>query len=214
MFTGIVEELGVVERLEALSAGARLRIGCRRVVEDATEGASLNVNGVCLTVAEWDARSFSADVSPETLDRSALGGLRPGDRVNLERALSPTGRLGGHLVQGHVDATGDFLALEALGGSSWRLRVRAPREVERYVVEKGSIAIDGVSLTVASLDGEVLKAVIVPATYRDTALRFHRPGDRVNLEADIIAKYVEKILAARERPASKLTMEKLADLGY
>jgi riboflavin synthase len=214
MFTGIVEEIGVVERLEPLAAGARLRIECRRVSEDAVEGASVAVNGACLTVTAFDARSFSADVSPETLERTTLGALRNGDRVNLERALTASGRLGGHLVQGHVDATGEFLALEALGHGNWLLRVRAPREVERYIVGKGSVAVDGVSLTVSELAGDVFAAAIISFTYRDTTLRFRRPGDRVNLEADLIAKYVEKFLTAREASAPKLTLDKLAELGY
>lgn len=212
MFTGIVEEIGAVERVEPLAAGARLRIECRRAVEDAVEGASVAVNGACLTITAFDARSFAADVSPETLDRTTLGALRPGARVNLERALAASARLGGHLVQGHVDATGEFLALDALGDGNWLLRVRAPREVERYIVEKGSIAVDGVSLTVAGLEGGVFTAALIPSTYRDTTLRLRRPGDRVNLEADIIAKYVEKFLAARQ--PSGLTIEKLAGLGY
>jgi riboflavin synthase len=214
MFTGIIEELGTVDRLDSLPTGARLRIRCRQVLEDLREGASIAVNGVCLTAVCFDAASFSADVSPETLRSSNLGGLRIGAPVNLERALAPSGRLGGHLVQGHIDGTGEFLDLEPLGDDNWWLRVRIPRELERYVVVKGSIAIDGVSLTVASLDRDVLTVAVIPLTYRETALRTHRAGDRVNLECDILAKYVEKLLAAREETPPALTMDRLRDLGF
>jgi riboflavin synthase len=182
------------------------------VIEDSTIGASIDVNGVCLTAVEIARDGFSADVSPETLRRSNLGDLRTGSAVNLERPLSPSGRLGGHLVQGHVDGTGDFVALEPLGNGNWWLTVRIPAELDRYVVEKGSIAIDGVSLTVASIEGGLLAATIIPHTYETTALKSHRPGDRVNLECDVLAKYVEKLLGARE--TSKLSVDKLREMGY
>ncbi len=215
MFTGIIEELGTVDRLETLPAGARIRVRCREVLGDLREGASVSVNGVCLTAVSFDPSGFAADVSPETLERSNLGDLRAGAVVNLERALSPSGRLGGHLVQGHIDGTGEFLGLEALGSGNWWLTVRVPRELERYVVEKGSIAIDGVSLTVASLEADVLAATVIPLTYRQTALRMRRRGDRVNLEADILAKYVEKLTGGLSGAArSKLSVEKLREMGY
>jgi riboflavin synthase len=214
MFTGIIEELGTVERLDSLPTGARLRIRCRQVLEDVKEGASIAVNGVCLTTVCFDAGAFSADVSPETLRRSNLGDLRMGALVNLERPLTPSGRLGGHLVQGHIDGTGELLALDPLGNDNWWLRVRIPGELGRYVVAKGSIAIDGISLTVASLDQDSLAVAIVPLTYRGTALGARRPGDRVNLECDILAKYVEKLLAAREGTLPALTMDRLRDLGF
>ncbi len=194
MFTGIIEELGTVDRLATQPAGARIRVRCREVLGDIREGASISVNGVCLTAVSYDASGFSADISPETLERSNLGDLRTGAVVNLERALSPSGRLGGHLVQGHIDGTGEFLALDALGSGNWWLTVRVPRDLERYVVEKGSIAIDGVSLTVASIEGGVIAATVIPLTYEQTALRTRRRGDRVNLECDILAKYVEKLV--------------------
>lgn len=213
MFTGIIEELGAVERLETLPAGARIRVRCREVLGDIREGASISVNGVCLTVVSHDRLGFSADVSPETLQRSNLGDLREGSLVNLERALSLSGRLGGHLVQGHIDGTGEFFALEPLGNSNWWLTVRAPEELARYVVEKGSIAIDGVSLTVASLEGNVIAATVIPLTYQQTVLRTRRRGDRVNLECDILAKYVEKLVGDRA-PASRLSIEKLREMGY
>jgi riboflavin synthase len=214
MFTGIVEEVGTVARLAPVAAGARIEIACREVLKDAQDGASIAVNGVCLTVATFRADGFAADVAPETLERSNLGNLRTGSLVNLERPLSPSGRLGGHLVQGHVDGTGEFLALDPLGAGNWWLRFRVPPEIERYVVPKGSIAIDGLSLTVAALEDSVVAVTIIPHTYQNTALRTRRPGDRVNLECDIIAKYVEKLLGPLKESRPALTMEKLRDLGF
>jgi riboflavin synthase len=214
MFTGIIEELGTVERLETQPAGARIRLRCRAVLGDIREGASISVNGVCLTAVSYDVSGFSADISPETLERSNLGDLRTGALVNLERALTPSGRLDGHLVQGHIDGTGEFLAIEPLGGGNWWLTVRVPPELERYVVEKGSIAIDGVSLTVASIEGGVIAAAVIPLTYEQTVLRTRRRGDRVNLECDILAKYVEKLVGALSGSGSRLTVEKLRELGY
>ncbi len=214
MFTGIIEEVGTIERIDPLPAGARAVVACREVVTDLQPGASIAVNGVCLTATSISAGSFSADISPETLRRSNLGNLREGSLVNLERPLSPSGRLGGHLVQGHVDGTGDFISLEALGSDNWWLKVRVPEDLERYVVFKGSIAIDGISLTVAEVDGAVLGATILPLTYRNTVLRTRRPGDRVNLECDILAKYVEKLLAARDESKPRITLERMRDLGY
>jgi riboflavin synthase len=214
VFTGIIEEIGSVARIDTLAAGARIEIRCRAVLADSTAGSSMAVNGVCLTAVSFTRESFSADVSPETLGRSSLGALAAGSPVNLERPLSPSGRLGGHLVQGHVDGTGEFLALDPLGDGNWWLTVRIPGEIDRYVVEKGSIAIDGISLTVASLEAGVLAATIVPHTYATTALGSHRPGDRVNIECDVLGKYVEKLLGNRKEPKSALTMDKLRELGY
>jgi riboflavin synthase len=214
MFTGIIEEIGTAAGIQTLPAGARLSIGCRAVLEDITSGASIDVNGVCLTAVDITRDGFSADVSPETLHRSNLGDLRTGTAVNLERALSPSGRLGGHLVQGHVDGTGEFLALDSLGSGNWWLTVRIPEELDRYVVEKGSIAIDGISLTVASIEAGLLAATIVPHTYESTALKSRRPGDRVNLECDVLAKYVEKLLGGLKERRPALTMDKLREMGY
>ena len=194
MFTGIVEELGAVVALEARPAGARLRIRCNKVVADANEGSSIAVNGVCLTALEVRADGFSADLAPETLSRTNLGALREGSLVNLERPLLATGRLSGHVVQGHVDGTGEFVGLEDIGEGNWWLRIRVPQELDRYVVYKGSLAIDGISLTVASVEDRVVSVTIIPHTYEMTTLRGYKPGDRVNLECDVLAKYVEKML--------------------
>jgi len=208
MFTGIIEELGEVE-----SAGARLKVRCSTVMTDMTEGASIAVNGVCLTVVEPRPNSISADLAPETLRLSNLGDLRAGSRVNLERPLGPTGRLSGHIVQGHVDGTGEFLSLEDLGDDNWWLRIRVPAELDPFLVYKGSIAIDGISLTIAALESGVLSATIIPHTWRNTTLGGYRPGARVNLECDILAKHVEKLLRKLELKPP-LTVEKLRENGY
>ncbi|MBL8173382.1 MAG: riboflavin synthase [Bryobacterales bacterium] len=213
MFTGIIEELGTVQAIVPQAAGSRLVIGCKTVLEDATEGCSIATNGVCLTAVDLRAGSFAADLAPETLQRSNLGDLRIGGKVNLERSLAAGGRLSGHIVQGHVDATGEFLGLEALGSDNWWLQVRVPAEVEKLLVYKGSVAIDGISLTVAAVEGDVLSVTIVPHTFRNTTLGTRRPGERVNLECDILAKYVDKLLGRMERP-SGLTLEKLKNMGY
>jgi len=189
MFTGIIEELGVVEL-----AGARMRIGCGAVRRDLTEGASIAVNGVCLTALDLQAASFGADLAPETLRRSNLGDLQAGSRVNLERPLAAGGRLNGHFVQGHVDGAGEFLSLEELGDDNWWLRIRVPPELDRYLVFKGSIAIDGISLTVAAIEDCLVSVTIIPHTYRNTTLGGYSPGARVNLECDILAKHVEKLM--------------------
>ncbi len=212
MFTGIIEEVGAVERLEARATGGRLRVRCREVLADLKPGASIAVNGACLTVVEVRADGFAADLAPETLRLTNLGELRPGALVNLERALTPSGRLDGHLVQGHIDGTGELVGLEPLGNENWWLRVRCPRELKRYLVLKGSLAIDGVSLTVAGFEGDVLAVAVIPHTYQRTNLHTRRPGERLNLECDILAKYVEKLLARGEGAA--LTEEKLRALGY
>lgn len=210
MFTGIIEELGTVER-----AGGRLVIRAHQVLGDLTTGASIAVNGVCLTAVEVHAPTFAADLSPETLERSNLGDLKTGDGVNLERPLAPGGRLSGHFVQGHVDGTGELLALESLRDGNWWLRVRAPRELLRYLVFKGSIAIDGISLTIAALEDDQLSVAIIPHTYQVTNLAARRPGDRLNLECDMIAKHIEKLLQAMDlKPASRLTVERLREEGF
>jgi riboflavin synthase len=218
MFTGLIEEVGQVAAVERRAAGVRLRIACRKVLAGSRPGDSITVNGACLTAIELGSGAWAADVAPETLERTNLCDLAAGSEVNLERSLAAGARLGGHWVQGHVDATGELRSLEALGDGNWWLRVRVPPEVERYTVFKGSIAIDGISLTIAEVAGGLLGFTIIPHTYRETNLRSRRPGDRLNLEADILAKYVEKMLAGYTgaRPAGEpaITMQKLRDLRY
>lgn len=213
MFTGIIEELGAVESIESRGSGARVKIACRLVLEDAAAGASIAVNGVCLTAIDLRPGSFCADLAPETIKRSNLGDLRAGSRVNLERPLAPGGRLSGHIVQGHVDGTGEFLSLDALGHDNWWLKIRVPSDLDRYLVYKGSIAIDGISLTVASIEGGVLGVTVIPHTFENTTLGSRRPGDRVNLECDILAKHVEKLLGRLEL-SQPLTVEKLRGMGF
>jgi riboflavin synthase len=176
-----------------------LKVRCAAVLEDMTIGASIAVNGVCLTAVDRRPDSFSADLAPETLRLSNMGDLRAGSRVNLERPLSPTGRLSGHIVQGHVDGSGEFLSFEALGEDNWWLRIRVPAELDPFLVYKGSIAIDGISLTIAAFEGDALSVTILPHTYRNTTLGEYRPGARVNIECDILAKHVEKLLAQTRR---------------
>ncbi len=213
MFTGIVEELGTVEVLETRAGGARLRVACTKVMEDTAEGASIAVNGVCLTAVEPQKAGFAADVAPETVRRTNLGALKAGSRVNLERPLSPSGRLSGHIVQGHVDGTGEFLALEALGNDNWWLKVRYPEELDPFLVFKGSIAIDGISLTIADLAGGVMAVTIIPHTFRNTTLGTYKAGARVNLECDVLAKHVEKLLR-RLQVKEPLKVDKLREMGY
>ena len=192
MFTGIIEEVGVVE-----AAGSRMRIQCRKVLEDMQEGASIAVNGVCLTAVKIQPDGFWCDLSPETLARTNLGALRAGSLVNLERPAAVGDRLSGHIVQGHVDGTAEFLALEPLPEGNWWLTVRIPRELDRYLIPKGSVTLDGVSLTVAVLEGDVAAIAIIPHTYQNTVMREYRAGSGVNLEVDLIGKYVEKLLIVR-----------------
>jgi riboflavin synthase len=192
-------------------------IEARVVTAGTLEGDSIAVNGVCLTAIDVRADSFAADGSSETLQRSTLGRLRAGGSVNLERAVTPQTRLGGHIVQGHVDARGQFLSAEEHGGS-WTVRVAYPPELARYLVFKGSIAVEGISLTVAGLTTEYFEIAVIPKTWTVTNLSHLHAGDEVNLEADIIAKYVERILSVapeiRAGNQSSLTVEKLAELGY
>jgi riboflavin synthase len=217
MFTGIIEELGRVQAIEKRGEGARLVIEAHTVMEDVREGDSVAVNGVCLTAIDVRDGSFSADGSAETLQRSTLGRLRSGSLVNLERAVTPSTRLGGHIVQGHVDARGRFLSAAEHGGS-WTIRIAYPAEMARYLVFKGSVAVEGISLTVAALGDDYFEIAVIPKTWTVTNLSHLRPGDEVNLEADIIAKYVERIMTARTNikgdERSPLTIEKLAELGF
>src|SRR5436305_7515732 len=198
MFTGIIEELGRVRSIEKRGEGARLVSEARTVMDGTQEGDSIAVNGVCLTAVDVRSASFAADGSSETLQRSTLGTLRAGSLVNLERAVTPATRLGGHIVQGHVDARGRLASVED-HGESWTVRIEYPKEIARYLVFKGSVAVEGISLTIAGLTDEYFEVAIIPKTWAVTNLSHLRPGDPVNLEADIIAKYVERILSVGSR---------------
>ena len=194
MFTGIIEELGKVRDLEQRGENARLVIEAHIVIEDTKHGDSIAVNGVCLTALDIQRDSFAADVSEETLARSTLGSLRPGTPVNLERAVTPATRLGGHIVQGHVDARGRFAGVED-HGESWTVRVAFPKEIARYLVFKGSVTVEGISLTIANLAEDYFEVAIIPKTWEVTNLSHLKAGDGVNLEVDVIGKYVERLLA-------------------
>ena len=203
MFTGIVELAGVIEALEltgtasaAAATGARLRVRAPEVAPHLQISASIAVNGCCLTVVEKTSQHFTADLSGETLRRTSFGEIKPGARVNLERPLTAGKELGGHFVQGHVDGVGRVTRLEP-EGESWWLGVRVPQELQRYVAMKGSIAVDGISLTVAAWHDGVAEMAVIPYTYAQTNIQPMRPGDAVNIECDILAKYVERLLDAR-----------------
>ena len=193
MFTGIVEERGVVREV----GGSRLAVGCRTVTSDAEVGASVSVNGVCLTVVERSEAHLAFDVSEETLRRTSFARLSEGDPVNLERPLTLASPLGGHLVQGHVDGVGEVVDVApGKDGAAW-VTIRAPKDLRRYLVDKGSVCVDGVSLTVAALDGNTFAVALIPHTLAATTLGSAQPNDPVNLEVDVIAKYVEALLEGR-----------------
>ena len=214
MFTGIIEELGRVRNVERRGEGVRIVIEARTVTQGSVEGDSIAVNGVCLTALDLRTDSFAADGSRETLDRSTLGRLRGGSPVNLERAVTPSTRLGGHIVQGHVDARGEFLGATDHGGS-WTVRIAYPPEIGRYLVFKGSVAVEGISLTIAGLTDQYFEIAVIPKTWEVTNFSQLRSGDEVNLEADVIAKYVERMMSLRNSPGTEsLTLEKLTELGY
>ena len=196
MFTGIVEELGTVRAITPNAGGARIEIDATTVLTDAVLGASIAVNGCCLTVVEFTDAWWAADAVTETLDRTALGALRAGSPVNLERPVRLEDRLGGHIVQGHVDGVGALVARDALADGSTRMRFRAPTGLLRYVVEKGSITVDGISLTVAAVHDDGFDVAVIPHTLAVTTLGPKAPGDPVNLEVDVLAKYVERLLGA------------------
>jgi riboflavin synthase len=196
MFTGIIEELGTVSEVASLFEGARIVVNAATVTTDLREGDSIAVNGVCLTALDVKPESFAADVSPETLHRSTIGALSAGSRVNLERPVTPSTRLGGHIVQGHVDGRGSFLGVVE-DGEFHTVSIDYPRELAGFLVFKGSIAVEGISLTIASLTDDSFDVAIVPKTWEVTNLSTLREGDSVNIEVDVIAKYVERMLALR-----------------
>lgn len=217
MFTGIIERVGKIDALERDQDGGRLWVnfaGAAEIASQSKLGDSIAVNGCCLTVVDLGAERFAADLSGETLHRTSLGEKKPGDPVNLERPLAANARLGGHFVQGHVDGTGRVTRL-AREGDNWWLSVSVPDDLLHYVAEKGSIAIDGISLTVARWHDGVADVAVIPFTYEHTNVHSLTPGDAVNIECDILAKYVESLIGARKVPAaSRLTVAKLIDEGF
>ena len=199
MFTGIIEELGSVRAIDRREGGARLEIAATKVLADARAGDSIAVNGCCLTVVDRGDGWWAADAVIETLERTALGSLEPDNPVNLERPLRLSDHLGGHLVQGHVDAVGHVAGRTQLADGSTRFRFSAPPDVLRYAVEKGSVAVDGISLTVAALGDDAFDVAVIPHTLAVTTLGYKGPGAAVNLEADLVAKYVERLLVPTSR---------------
>lgn len=215
MFTGIVEEMGHVVHVISGSTSGELRIGAKKILEGTKVGDSVAVNGVCLTVTNLYKDGFTADVMPVTLQRSNLGKLNSGDGVNLERAMACDGRFGGHIVSGHIDGVGYIHEKHREGNACW-VTVGAPKEILKLIVEKGSIAIDGISLTVARLQEDSFCVSIIPHTGEETTLLKKKPGDPVNLENDIVGKYVEKLLhiEKKEEKKSGITMEFLQEHGF
>ena len=211
MFTGIIEEIGTVRRIEHGAKGARLTIQAKTVLEDTRIGDSIATNGVCLTVVSMTGDSFSADVMAESLRRSSLGTLQGGSPVNLERAMAANGRFGGHIVSGHIDGTGTIASQKREDNAVW-VKIKTPAPLLRYIVEKGSIAIDGVSLTVAAVTGTDFSVSIIPHTGAQTILLGKKPGDPVNLECDVIGKYVEKLTAPHK--TGGISTNFLAENGF
>jgi riboflavin synthase len=217
MFTGIVEEIGQIKAVQRNVESVRLTIAATKVLNDVKLGDSIAVNGVCLTVTEFTPTSFVADVMPETMKRSNLGSLALGARVNLERALKLSDRLGGHIVSGHIDGMGQIVGKKQDDNAIW-IHIGAPPQILKYIIEKGSVAIDGISLTVAYVDDSSFKVSIIPHTQDETTLVSLKEGTRVNLENDLTAKYIEKFLffkdEEKKNEKSSLTMNLLEENGF
>jgi riboflavin synthase len=214
LFTGIVEELGLIKAVRRGAASAQLVIDAVKVIEGSRVGDSIMVNGVCLTSVSFSDRQFIADVMAETLDKSNLGILKTGERVNLERALRLGDRLGGHIISGHIDGSGTITRLEK-NDIAMLVTIKAPDAVMRYIIEKGSIAIDGISLTIVSYVKDAFQVSLIPHTARETTLGFKKTGDTVNLEGDIIGKYVERLMGFRSPGKdSRVSMSFLAEHGF
>lgn len=216
MFTGIVEEVGMVKSIKMGAKSAIITIQADKVMEDIQLGDSIAANGVCLTVTSFDRNSYSVDVMHETLRRTNLGSLKSGSRVNLERAMAADGRFGGHIVAGHIDDTGTIISMEKDDNAIW-ITVQTKPQVLKYIVEKGSIAMDGISLTVATVSEKDFAVSVIPHTGSNTTLLEKKPGDTVNLETDMVGKYVEKLLTwnvEEEKESSGITMDFLKSHGF
>ncbi|WP_372751773.1 riboflavin synthase [Labilibaculum sp.] len=217
MFTGLIEEIGNIKSIKRGGKSIRLMVSASKILDDVKVGDSIATNGICLTVVNFDSKGFSADVMPETMSRTSFEQLRPGSKVNLERAVRVGDRLGGHMVSGHVDGLGEVLAKEHDDNAIW-VSIAAPKNILKYIVEKGSVAIDGISLTVAYVDEKMFKVSIIPLTQEDTTLTSKRKGDKVNLECDMTAKYIEKFMLYRDEEAkqkkSDISMNFLKENGF
>ena len=212
MFTGIVEEIGIVKGFTKKTHGADIIVECQKVLKDTVTGDSISINGCCQTVVALGDCTFTANVSDETLKISTLGNFKSGDKVNLERALTPTSRMGGHIVQGHVDCRGKFLRFEKLS-DFYNLTFEIPHAESKYVVYKGSIAINGVSLTVADIRDNIFTISVIPHTYQNTTLNILKAGDFVNIETDILGRYIEKFLSVNNN-GSRLNEDFLKENGF
>lgn len=212
MFTGIIEEVGKIEKIEKKGNSASITIKCNKVLEGTKIGDSIAVNGICLTVTNISKNSYETDVMPETMRRSSLDNIKKGDPVNLERALKLEKRLGGHIVSGHIDGTGKIERIEKEANAIW-YQISAKSDLMKYIVEKGSVAIDGISLTVAEVENLNFKVSIIPHTQKETNLGFKNKNDIVNIECDIIGKYIEKLVLPKNKE-SKLTEEFLIENGF
>lgn len=215
MFTGIIEEIGTVKQVNAITGGKRLFIACQKTLSDTNPDDSICVNGVCLTVVKLEAAGFYAEAVGATLEKSTLEKLISGTKVNLERALTLNTRLGGHLVQGHVNGTGQITALTRLG-DNYNIRIKYPDDLDKYLIKEGSVAIDGISLTIADLADSHLGISVIPHTWEKTNLKERKTGDYVNIETDVLAKYIEKLLSGTKKNRSQniLSEEWLKKLGY
>ncbi len=214
MFTGIIEEVGRVASIKTKGEQRRLTVSCSKLLPELKQGDSVSVSGVCLTTVEIAKNSFAADLAQETWRRTSFSGLQKDASVNLELPMRASGRFDGHVVQGHVDGVGTVIDLKPIpDGNDYWLNLNVPSELTRYIVSKGSLAIEGISLTVAAIEGTQVRVAIIPHTFEATNLRSLKPGDPVNLEVDVIAKYVEKMMAG-ERAPSSITLEKLVRAGF
>jgi riboflavin synthase len=214
MFTGIIEEVGRVTSITEENGNRRLTVSTSSLAKELKKGDSIAVSGVCLTAVEITPNSFGADLAEETWNRTSLSRIRPGARVNLELPMRADGRFGGHIVQGHVDGTGKFIALDGIpDADNYWLRIEIPSELARYVISKGSLSIEGISLTVAKVEGTQVTAAIIPHTVEMTNLQSLKHGDPVNLEVDLIAKYVEKMMRG-DSTKSSITIERLVQAGF
>jgi len=213
MFTGLIEEVGTVVGVSNSRKSRKLTVSSSELVKELKVGDSIAVSGVCLTAVEITPTSFGADLAEETWNRTSFSRIKPGALLNLELPARANARLGGHIVQGHVDGTGKFLGLEPIpGAEDYWLRIAIPQALEKYVIEKGSLSVEGISLTVAKIEGSKVTIAVIPHTAKMTNLTSLKPADLVNLEADVIAKYVEKMITPR--PQSSLTIEKLVRQGF
>lgn len=221
MFTGLIEEVGKVVKINMGSSSGTIEIQAKKVLDNSKVGDSIAVNGVCLTATKINGSVFTADVMAETFRRSSLGSLSSGSYVNLERAMSADGRFGGHIVSGHIDGTGNIIDIQAEENAIW-YTISASADLLKYIVEKGSVALDGISLTVAYVDSECFKVSIIPHTKAETILQYKKRGDIINIECDVVGKYVEKLLGYKDNSTScnstskksNITMEFLAEHGF